>query len=74
MELNDAIEKVNRKMFDRLRQTTDHLAVYFCKFSIIRSVECAAITVQQAKHFYFFLETSNEALFSKIRKRKRIAL
>ncbi|KAL7646704.1 UNVERIFIED_CONTAM: hypothetical protein RMT77_001957 [Armadillidium vulgare] len=29
MELNDAIEKVNRKMFERLRQTTDYLAVYF---------------------------------------------
>ncbi|MCL4136770.1 UNVERIFIED_CONTAM: hypothetical protein GTU68_030034 [Idotea baltica] len=29
MELNDAIEKVNRKMFDRLKQSTDYLAVYF---------------------------------------------
>lgn len=32
MELNDAIEKVNRKMFERIRQTTDYLAVFFCKF------------------------------------------
>ncbi|XP_045120698.1 uncharacterized protein LOC123510033 isoform X16 [Portunus trituberculatus] len=29
MELNDAIEKVNRKMFERIRQTTDYLAVFF---------------------------------------------
>lgn len=31
MELNDAIEKVNRKMFERIRQTTDYLAVFFCE-------------------------------------------
>ncbi|XP_037785397.1 uncharacterized protein LOC119581125 [Penaeus monodon] len=29
MELNDAIEKVNRKMFERIKQTTDYLAVFF---------------------------------------------
>lgn len=31
MELNDAIEKVNRKMFERIRQATDYLAVFFCE-------------------------------------------
>ena len=35
MELNDAIEKVNRKMFDRIRQSTDYLAVYFCKYFVV---------------------------------------
>ncbi|KAG7154498.1 disulfide-isomerase-like 2 [Homarus americanus] len=29
MELNDAIEKVNRKMFERIKQSTDYLAVFF---------------------------------------------
>lgn len=29
MELNDAIEKVNRKMFERIKQATDYLAVFF---------------------------------------------
>ena len=32
MELNDAIEKVNRKMFERIRQATDYLAVFFCEW------------------------------------------
>ncbi|XP_076048874.1 hulk isoform X3 [Oratosquilla oratoria] len=29
MEMTDAIEKVNRKMFERMRQSTDYLAVFF---------------------------------------------
>ncbi|KAF2367458.1 Thioredoxin domain [Trinorchestia longiramus] len=29
MELNDAIEKVNRKMFERIKEATDYLAVFF---------------------------------------------
>lgn len=31
MEMMDQIEQVNRKMFHKIRQNTDHLAVFFCK-------------------------------------------
>lgn len=31
MEMTDQIERVNRKMFQKIRQNTDHLAVFFCK-------------------------------------------
>lgn len=31
MEMTDHIEKVNRKMFNKIRQTSDYLAVFFCK-------------------------------------------
>lgn len=31
MELTDHIERVNRKMFLKIRQTSDYLAVFFCK-------------------------------------------
>lgn len=31
MELTDHIERVNRKMFEKIRQTSDYLAVFFCK-------------------------------------------
>lgn len=31
MILRDQIEVVNRKMLDRMRENTDHLAVLFCK-------------------------------------------
>lgn len=30
MEMMDQIEQVNRKMFHKIRQNTDHLAVFFC--------------------------------------------
>lgn len=32
MEMTDHIERVNRKMFQKIRQTSDYLAVFFCKF------------------------------------------
>lgn len=32
MELTDHIEKVNRKMFQKIRQTSDYVAVFFCEF------------------------------------------
>lgn len=32
MELTDHIERINRKMFHKIRQTSDYVAVYFCKF------------------------------------------
>lgn len=32
MEMMDQIEKVNRKMFQKIRQNTEHLAVFFCKY------------------------------------------
>lgn len=31
MEMTDHIEEVNRKMFQKIRQTSDYLAVFFCK-------------------------------------------
>lgn len=31
MEMTDHIERVNRKMFAKIRQTSDYLAVFFCK-------------------------------------------
>lgn len=32
MELTDHIERVNRKMFDKMRQRSDYVAVFLCKF------------------------------------------
>lgn len=37
MELTDHIERINKKMFEKVRQTTDYLAVFFCKCKIIIS-------------------------------------
>ena len=34
MEVSDQIEKVNRKMFEKLTKRNDHMAVFFCKFNI----------------------------------------
>ena len=31
MEMTDHIEKVNRKMFSKIRQSSDYVAVLFCK-------------------------------------------
>lgn len=31
MELTDHIEKINRKMFQKIKQASDYLAVFFCK-------------------------------------------
>lgn len=32
MEMTDHIEKVNRKMFEKIRRSSDYLAVIFCKY------------------------------------------
>jgi hypothetical protein len=32
MELTDHIERVNRKMFQKIRQTSDYIAVFFCEY------------------------------------------
>lgn len=32
MEMTDHIERVNRKMFEKIRQTSDYVAVFFCEF------------------------------------------
>lgn len=32
MEMTESIEKVNRKMFEKIRKTSDYLAVFFCKY------------------------------------------
>lgn len=34
MELTDHIERVNRKMFQKIRQTSDYTAVFFCEFAV----------------------------------------
>lgn len=34
MELTDHIERVNRRMFQKIRQTSDYTAVFFCEFYI----------------------------------------
>lgn len=34
MELTDHIERVNRKMFHKIRQTSDYVAVFFCEYII----------------------------------------
>jgi hypothetical protein len=31
MEMTDHIERVNRKMFEKIRKASDYLAVFFCK-------------------------------------------
>lgn len=31
MELTDHIERINKKMFQKVRQSTDYLAVFFCE-------------------------------------------
>lgn len=31
MELTDHIERVNRKMFQKIRQTSEYIAVFFCE-------------------------------------------
>lgn len=33
MELNDHIERVNRKMFHKIRQNSDYVAVFFCEYA-----------------------------------------
>lgn len=38
MELTDHIERVNRKMFQKIQQNSEYLAVFFCKFSHRKSV------------------------------------
>lgn len=37
MEMTDHIERVNRKMFQKIRQTSDYLAVFFCEISMMLS-------------------------------------
>ena len=36
MEINDQIEKVNRKMLEKLNSRNEHLAVLFCKRNVNR--------------------------------------
>lgn len=35
MELTEHIEKVNRKMFAKIRQSSENVAVFFCKIIIV---------------------------------------
>lgn len=34
MELTEHIEKVNRKMFAKIRQSSENVAVFFCEITI----------------------------------------
>jgi hypothetical protein len=47
MELTDHIERVNRKMFQKIRQTSDYIAVFFCEkiflLIMLQSDSCADI-------------------------------
>lgn len=31
MEMTDSIERANRKMFEKMRKSSEYLAVFFCK-------------------------------------------
>jgi hypothetical protein len=33
MEMTDAIERVNKRMFGKIRQASDYLAVFFCELT-----------------------------------------
>lgn len=38
MAVSDQIEKVNRKMFEKLKSRNDNLAVFFCKYNCVHIV------------------------------------
>ena len=38
MAVSDQIEKVNRKMFEKLKSRNDNLAVFFCKYNCIHYI------------------------------------
>lgn len=38
MEMTDHIERVNRKMFQKIRSTSDYLAVFFCNCLFILTI------------------------------------
>lgn len=40
MQLTDRIESVNRKMFQKIRQTSDYVAVFFCKYILLGLTTC----------------------------------
>lgn len=47
MEMTDHIERVNRKMFQKIRQTSDYLAVFFCNlFVIVFSISTVKFIIQ----------------------------
>ena len=39
MAVSDQIEKVNRKMFEKLKSRNDNLAVFFCKYNSVNIVQ-----------------------------------
>lgn len=45
MEMTDHIERVNRKMFQKIRQTSDYLAVFFCKTEFLLKSSCKRQTL-----------------------------
>lgn len=49
MELTDHIERVNRKMFQKIRQTSDYIAVFFCEkiflLMMLQSDSCGYLNV-----------------------------
>lgn len=68
MELTDHIERVNRKMFDKIRQRSDYLAVFLCrsegdfKVSYSSYVFQTAATVSNAPGSLLRLNTSTMML------------
>ena len=40
MELTDHIERINRKMFEKIRVNSDYLAVFLCKYSLFFEISC----------------------------------
>ena len=52
MELTDAIEKINRKMFARLAERTDHyFAVFFCKAPDDRNTDKVKLAVISCSNY-----------------------
>lgn len=51
MELTDHIERINKKMFQKVRQTTDYLAVFFCECKY----DCTPRTVVSLSAYYLSL-------------------
>jgi len=49
MELNDHIEKVNRKMFAKIQQSSEYVAVFFCErlFSMRKTFLTNSVCRQQ---------------------------
>lgn len=50
MEMTDHIERVNRKMFQKIRQTSDYLAIFFCKLFHSQRYNCPTKELLSSNH------------------------